>query len=167
MATGVLSVLRLMDPLPGPGTAVVYLAGPMPRDPTEPSWHAEAVQELRAAGLDGVVVDPTPRHAWPQDADAQVDWELGAMGRADALLFWVPRVLWSMPGLTTNLEWGFWCRSGKAVLGAPPDAPKMRYLRRYALLSGAPQASSLPETARLAVRLAYSGGDSKSRAPIA
>jgi nucleoside 2-deoxyribosyltransferase len=151
---GVLEVIRLMDDLPARGVAVVYLAGPVPRDPAKRCWHDDAVFELRAAGLDGTVIDPTPRGSWPPDPDVQIDWEMAAMERADALLFWVPRKLWELPGLTTNLEWGVWHRSGKAVLAAPPDAPKMRYLQRYAERAGAAQAHSLPEAARIAVQLA-------------
>ena len=78
------------------------------------------------------------------------------MERADALMFWIPRRLWDLPGLTTNLEWGVWHQSGKVVLGAPPGTPKMRYLRHYADRAGAPQLN-LPETARMAVWLASLG----------
>lgn len=76
------------------------------------------------------------------------------MVRADALLFWIPRVLWTLPGLTTNLEWGIWHDSGKAVLGAPPGTPRMRYLEYYAKVAGAPQAETLHDAARIAVDLA-------------
>jgi hypothetical protein len=109
---------------------------------------------LVTVGYRGVVVDPTPRDAWPGEADLQIDWEVKSMTRADALLFWIPRILWSMPGLTTNLEWGAWHQSGKAVLASPPDAPKMSYLRRYAELAGAPQADTLVGAAQLAARIA-------------
>lgn len=152
-----LEVIRLMEELPTRRVQAVYLAGPVPRDPAERGWHDDAVAEFHATRFDGVVVDPRPRAGWPDDPDAQIDWEAAAMQRADALLFWVPRRLWDLPGLTTNLEWGAWYRSGKAVLGSPPDAPKMRYLRHYADRARAPQADSLPEAVQIAIRLASPG----------
>lgn len=150
-------VVRLMEELPPAGRSAIYLAGPISRDPAARGWRQDAVRELREVDFDGVVIDPTPQDGWPADARAQIDWEIAALDRADAVLFWVPRVLWELAGLTTNLEWGAWYRSGKAVLGAPPDAPKMQYLRRYADHSGAPQAESLREAVRIAVQLASLG----------
>ena len=49
---------------------------------------------------------------------------------SDVILFWIPRDLDTLPGFTTNIEWGVWHASGRCVLGAPPNAPKLRYLRR-------------------------------------
>jgi hypothetical protein len=100
------------------------------------------------------MIVPRLRPGAAADSDAQRKWEHRAMARADALLFWIPRVLWTLPGLTSNLEWGIWHDSGKAVLGAPPSTPKMSYLRFYAKIGGAPQATSLAEAAEIAVELA-------------
>ncbi|GAA2388930.1 hypothetical protein Cme02nite_71470 [Catellatospora methionotrophica] len=58
-------------------------------------------------------------------------------------MFWVPRDLATLPGFTTNVEWGRWESSGRVVLGAPADAPGMRYLAHYARLHGAPVADTL------------------------
>ncbi len=145
-----------LQPLPEPPAQVIYLAGPVPRDNGAGAWHPEAIDELARAGFLGTIAVPRlPPDAAP-DAASQVRWECAAMSRADALLFWVPRALWSLPGLTTDLEWGIWHDSGKAVLGAPPDAPRMRYLRFYAELAGAPQANSLRDAARAATAIAAS-----------
>lgn len=143
-----------LESLPPRPARAIYLAGPVPRDPAEGGWHGEAVEELRACGYEGAIVVPRLRADRGSDADAQTTWEHSAMKRADSLLFWIPRALWTLPGLTTNLEWGIWHDSGKAVLGAPPDAPKMRYLRFYADLAGAPQANTISEAARLAAAIA-------------
>jgi hypothetical protein len=147
-------IIHVFDALPEEGERLVYLAGPVPRDAGEHAWHAEAIQECRAAGFDGVIAVPRLRVGTVKDPDSQIAWEHAAMSRADALLFWIPRVLWELPGLTTNLEWGVWHDSGKTILGAPPGTPRMRYLRFYAQRAGAPQTESLTDAARLAVQLA-------------
>lgn len=146
-----------LDPLPEPPARTIYLAGPVPRDPAKESWHPSAIEHLRAAGYDEYVVIPRLEPGRPADGNAQIVWEHAALARADAILFWIPRVLWTTPGLTTNLEWGVWHDSGKAVLGAPPEAARMRYLRFYAELAGAPVVDSLGEAARVAVAIATRG----------
>lgn len=152
--------------LPEPPAQVIYLAGPVPRDDGNDgvvSWHFDAINALANAGFRGTVAVPRLPPGAEADSATQVLWEHAAMSRADALLFWIPRALWSLPGLTTNLEWGVWHDSGKAVLGAPPGAPRMRYLRFYAELAGAPQAESLRDAARAAATIAArrtQGGDS-------
>jgi hypothetical protein len=144
-----------LEPVPRSPTMTIFLAGPVPRDEGAASWHDEAAGEIRRTGFRGAVVVPRPRPGAPgADSDEQRRWEHDAMSRSDALLFWIPRVLWTLPGLTSNLEWGVWHDSGKAVLGAPPSTPKMSYLRFYAEIGGAPQATSLAEAARIAVELA-------------
>jgi ADP-ribose pyrophosphatase YjhB (NUDIX family) len=116
--------------------AAVFLAGPTPRAPDVPSWRPEAVRLLRAAwpgpGRLAVFVPEDPgggmHGTWPD----QVVWEDRQLHRADVVAFWVPRDLTTLPGFTTNVEFGRWQDSGKAVLGAPPEAPGTRYLRHYA-----------------------------------
>ena len=87
-------------------------------------------------------------------------WEYKMLSRADIILFWVPRdmrlMLDSMsqlskelaakkerevadnfepelrfPGMTTNIEFGYWANSGKAVLGHPIGASQTRYLSEF------------------------------------
>lgn len=147
-------IIQVFDALPSTDQRLLYLAGPVPRKSAEPAWHDDAITECRKAEFDATIAVPRLPAGTSEDPDAQVVWEHAAMSRADALLFWIPRVLWELPGLTTNLEWGVWHDSGKAVLGAPAGTPRMRYLRFYAQQAGAPQAESLAETARLAVQIA-------------
>lgn len=148
------NLVYALEPIPASSARVIYLAGPVPREAAEASWHGDAVREIRRTGFRGSIVIPRLRLVAASDPDLQRRWEHEAMSRADALLFWIPRVLWALPGLTSNLEWGIWHDSGKAVLGAPLSAPKMSYLRFYAELGGAPQATSLAEAAEIAVELA-------------
>jgi hypothetical protein len=148
-------LIYALEPLPASSASVIYLAGPVPREAADAGWHEDAVREIHRTGFRGCIVIPRLRPAATSDPDEQRRWEHEAMSRADALLFWIPRVLWTLPGLTSNLEWGVWHDSGKAVLGAPPSAPKMSYLRFYAEVGGAPQATSLAEAAEIAVELAH------------
>jgi 8-oxo-dGTP pyrophosphatase MutT (NUDIX family) len=48
-----------------------------------------------------------------------------------------------MPAFTTNVEFGWWFQSGKIVFGAPPEAPKNRYLVQKAKEMAVPIASTL------------------------
>jgi hypothetical protein len=59
----------------------------------------------------------------------------------------------TLPGLTTNVEWGRWESSGKVVLGTPADAPHTRYLRHYAQRYGVATADTLDETMSAALGL--------------
>jgi 8-oxo-dGTP pyrophosphatase MutT (NUDIX family) len=112
-----------------------------------PSWRPEALKLLEEAGFDGHVFVPESRDgAVFTDYDHQVTWENDALNRADVIVFWVPRDLATMPAFTTNVEFGMWCKSGKVVFGAPPEAPKNRYLIHHAEQNGIPVRQSLLDT---------------------
>ena len=111
----------------------IFLAGPTPRSEDVPSWRPTALEILENLGFDGIVFVPENRDGkWQQTYMEQVDWEERCLTDADIIVFWIPRDLETMPGFTTNAEWGTWYRSGKCVLGYPPGAPKMKYLDYYA-----------------------------------
>jgi len=130
-------------------TKSIFLAGPTPRDDNAEDWRPEALRLLEKAGYDGVVFNPNP--GVKPDYDDQVDWERDTMNMADIILFWVPREMKNMPALTTNFEFGKWVNSGKAVLGYPEDADKMRYLQLTADLEGVPTFKTLQETVDAAI----------------
>jgi ADP-ribose pyrophosphatase YjhB (NUDIX family) len=171
-------VVYARQPAPESWDAAVFLAGPTPRSPGVASWRPEAVALLREAwprmAVDGqrLVVfspeDPAAARARsgaecavkrPEPGgkgggthgtwEAQVAWEDRELRRADVIVFWVPRDLATLPGFTTNVEYGRWHDSGKVVLGTPPDAPGIRYLRHYA---PGPVADTLPDTIAAALR---------------
>ena len=131
---------------------VVMLCGPTPRSPWVKSWRPEAIklfQQLSPVngGPDVLLI---PEHSsWTPQCDDyyyQIDWEHRALVRADVIMFWIPRDLCSMPGLTTNVEFGSWMNSGKVILGFPPEAAKMSYMAWHARQLEIPMASTLVET---------------------
>ena len=114
----------------------IFLAGPIERIPPYgikllPQWRKEALQYLEASSVLWKVLTPE----WDQKPEGwtyedQIMWEVFHMGRiAKVILFWIPRQLPDLPGFTTNVEVGEYLRSGKIVIGAPPDAPHTEYIK--------------------------------------
>jgi 8-oxo-dGTP pyrophosphatase MutT (NUDIX family) len=147
-----MQVVHAGQPFPPSWSMAVFLAGPTPRSPEVPSWRPEALELLAAAGFRGAVFVPEPASGerFP-DHDDQAEWERQGLTLADRILFWVPRDLRTMPALTTNVEFGRWCTSGKAVLGYPPSAPHNNYLGWLAGTEEVPVLHSLRETVAAAV----------------
>ncbi|WP_433089259.1 nucleoside 2-deoxyribosyltransferase domain-containing protein [Dactylosporangium sp. CA-052675] len=141
------------EPPPASWDAALFLAGPTPRAPEVASWRPGAIGLLRERWTGGrlVVFSPEPATGVVRDYDGQIGWEEAGLHLADRIVFWVPRDLATMPAFTTNVEWGVWYRSGKAVFGAPPQAPRNRYLLAGARAEHVPTATSLPETLDLAL----------------
>jgi hypothetical protein len=86
----------------------------------------------------------------------QVDWETAARAAATCVLFWIPRDVRSLPGRTTNVEFGLDAGTGRAVLGCPPDCPnpeRNRYLAYVAYRLGVPVAESLSATVSAALAI--------------
>lgn len=140
--------------------AAVFLAGPLPRSAEVASWHPEAIGRLRERwGGDGrlVVFSPEPRAGVAVDYTGQIDWEHRGLHDADVILFWVPRDLETMPAFTTNIEFGSWYDSGKAVFGAPPSAPKNEYLLHLAESRGVPAADTLEGAVDAALAMVGAG----------
>ena len=76
---------------------------------------------------DGVVFIPELRNGvFNNKYNEQVDWETQMLDLCDCILFWIDREYSS--GLTTNIEWGMYCKSGKVVIGFPKDSAKNRYI---------------------------------------
>ncbi|MFI5908080.1 nucleoside 2-deoxyribosyltransferase domain-containing protein [Dactylosporangium sp. NPDC051541] len=152
MTTEVIVVTPTEEP-PTWWDAAVFLAGPNPRVPEVKSWRPEALDLIRARWTGGrlVVFSPEPATGAVRDYYGQIEWEEAGLHYADQILFWVPRDLATMPAFTTNVEWGTWHKSGKAVFGAPPEAPRNRYLRAAAESEQVPAADTLPSTVDLAL----------------
>lgn len=135
----------------GPG---IFLAGPTPRREEVPSWRPGAVEILANLGFEGRVYIPEARGGgWCGDWTRQVEWEDEALNWALVILFWVPRSIPDMMGLTTNDEFGYWKgrEPEKLVFGNPVGAPHTGYQRYYCRKLGIPAFDSLEDTARAAI----------------
>ena len=108
----------------------LYLAGPTPRDPQIISWRIEALDILNYNHFQGIVCVPE-RESW-EDVDymQQVEWEYAAMMTSKVIAFWVPRDLETLPGFSTNIEFGLYLamRPNNVKYGRPVNAPHTRYL---------------------------------------
>jgi 8-oxo-dGTP pyrophosphatase MutT (NUDIX family) len=143
------------EALPQEMTCSVFLMGPTPRTPDVPSWRIEALRILESSGFQGEVFVPEPRSGvWPEFA-AQVAWEDAALHQADRILVWLPRDMGTLPGLTTNDEWGYWKGRDPArlVLGTPAEAQHVRYQQEYARRLGIPNCTTLEETCKTAISI--------------
>lgn len=147
--TEIMNVTYALQPL----TKSIFLAGPTPRSEQTSSWRPDAIEILRdQLGFEGTVFVPEAKDGKPHNEyDHQVTWEWEALNQASIVVFWVPRQLAVMPAFTTNVEFGFLVSSGKLVLGAPEDAPKMTYLRALAARYSVPVFGTLIETLAEAV----------------
>nr|WP_235619369.1 nucleoside 2-deoxyribosyltransferase domain-containing protein [Embleya scabrispora] len=149
-------------PLDGPS---VFLAGPTPdRSAPVPSWRPAAVDALAARWTGDrplTVLNPESRGGMRAVRyEDQVDWETDARAAAGAILFWVPRDLKTLPGMTTNVEFGLDVSSGRVVLGCPPDCPnpeRNRYLIYVAGRFGVPVLTTLDAAAAAALSLITAG----------
>jgi len=142
------------------GKKSIFLAGPTPRSSTvmdgcgegTKSWRPEAIRILESLGFDGNIFVPEPieGESWPK-YDDQLNWEDNCLVYCDCIIFWIPRNMSNMPGLTTNDEWGYWKDSGKCVLGAPKDAQKVRYQKWWAEKLSIPFSDRLDFTCQNAI----------------
>lgn len=140
-----------------PPAPSVFLAGPTPEaGGPVPSWRPAAIDMLRAATTGPLtVLTPESRGGVRAESyDHQFQWETAARASADVVLFWIPRDLEHMPGMTTNVEFGHDIGTGRVVLGCPPDCPnpeRNRYLIALARHYGAPVCETLADTVRTAL----------------
>ncbi len=136
----------------------IFLAGPSPRGSGDKMvgqhWRPEALKILSEKGFFGVVYVPLLEDGdWLGHFEKQMDWELEHLEKADVIAFWVPRDLKTLPGLTTNIEFGMYLKSGKIVLGSPPEADNMRYMTRLARLHDVYVSPTLDDMLRYAIKM--------------
>jgi hypothetical protein len=128
----------------------LFLAGPSPRNGIGSNWREDALAVIEAeytrrninTPLDVYV--PLPSSGVVDDYDHQIEWEQAHLERADTILFWVPRDLDTLPGFTTNVEFGqfvnrdmwkaYTGQSKLIVYGRPENAPKTKYLDKLFLM---------------------------------
>jgi hypothetical protein len=158
--TSKVTVVYANEQPPEAWDASLFVAGPMPRTTDVPSWRPEALAAVEAAWTgDGelVVFMPEPRNGKPLRYDHHT-WEDRWLAMVDVIVFWVPRDMQHLPGMTTNVEFGRWEASGRIVLGAPPNAAHVGYLRDCAARNGAPITATLDDAAAAATAMIGKGG---------
>lgn len=139
--------------LPDSWRSSIFLAGPTPRSAAVASWRPQALALLQQRGFTGVVFVPEDHGGVFRGSYLdQVEWERAALSASDVILFWVPRDLKTLPGFTTNVEFGTWVTSGRCVLGFPEDAPKCRYLGWLADREHVPRRATLADTIDAALK---------------
>ncbi|MEV8636887.1 nucleoside 2-deoxyribosyltransferase domain-containing protein [Streptosporangium sp. NPDC051023] len=156
-----MTVNLVMAREPLPVGLSVFLAGPTPdKSAPVPSWRPAAAAALAAQWTGDqplTVLSPESRHGERADRyETQVDWETEARAVAGAILFWIPRDLRTLPGMTTNVEFGLDVTTGRAVLGCPPDCPnpeRNRYLIYVARRHGVPVCETLHDAVAAALAL--------------
>jgi hypothetical protein len=145
-----------------PSGPSVFLAGPTPRSDAVASWRPQAIEALEAAWNPPtaqtlhILAPEKPEGPREIEYDNQIEWEWAGLDQASAILFWIPRDLRTLPGFTTNVEFGLVARSGRAVLGCPPDCPnpeRNRYLIKLAQRFGVPVTETLAETVAAALEI--------------
>ncbi len=152
-------LIMAREPIP-PGPSV-FLAGPTPeKGGGVPSWRPAAQQALAAAWQGSeplTVLSPESRGGVRAERyEDQFNWENGARAWAHVIMFWIPRDVRTMPGFTTNVEFGFDVGRGRnVVLGVPEDCPNPERNRYLVALAGEyelPVLSTLQDTAIEAVK---------------
>lgn len=140
-----------------PNTFSLFAAGPTSRahlrnkDGSEVlSWRPNFVKELEKHHYSGQVFIPESKHGgFCNDREKQINWEYDHLHMAKLIVFWVPRDLETLPGFTTNCEYGYWLRSGKILYGRPESAHKISYLDwMYKKETGLKPATSMSELVR-------------------
>jgi calcineurin-like phosphoesterase family protein len=116
----------------------IFLAGPTYRqnDVISPyhlkSWRYDAINILSKLNFDGDIYIPEwKNNIKPEEwtYSRQIDWENEYLNKAKVILFWIPREMKLLPGLTTNIEFGEWMKSNKIVVGWPYNAEKIKYIK--------------------------------------
>ena len=111
--------------------ASIFLAGPTPRDTTIKSWRPGALDILKRLSFAGHVVVPEWADGeYYDDAVDQFEWDVTGLDKVSIILFWVPRKLTTMPGLTTNVEFGRYLSltPQRVLYGRPDEADSIQYL---------------------------------------
>ena len=109
----------------------IFLAGPTPRSKEVNTWRKDALKILDKLEFDGLVYVPELEIDTREfNYDYQVCWERKALQNSTVIVFWIPRNLRTLPGLTTNIEFGYWiCKDSKKVIyGRPDDSERNEYL---------------------------------------
>lgn len=135
----------------------IVLCGPTDRK-NKTEWRKQAIKILENLNFDGTIYIPEPNIKNFENYIEQVEWERNCYIYAKVILFWVPRKFPDMPGLTTNVEFGYWLSTKKCIYGRPDWAERIRYLDwLYELEYNKKPFNNLEELLKEAINLAEIG----------
>ena len=105
----------------------IFLAGPTLRNNIRDftPWREDTIKLFSEKKFKGTLFIPEP---FQGDYERQIRWEEHYLDKCNCIMFWIPRNMQTLPGLTTNIEFGEWMKSSKVVLGFPKEAEHMGYL---------------------------------------
>lgn len=110
----------------------IFLAGPTIRNGKfEDSWRATAVKYFEKLGFDGNIYVPESKTGeYSGNLIQTANWEWDRLESSKKIMFWIPRDLETLPGFTTNIEFGRYITlcPENVILGFPLDAPKNSYI---------------------------------------
>jgi hypothetical protein len=109
----------------------IFLVGPTPRSQDVSSWRPTFIDLLsnyKESENIQLFIPENRNGKCEGDYNHQVEWEHKFLNLADIIAVWVPRELKTMPAFTTNVEFGYFIKSGKIIYGRPENAPKTKYL---------------------------------------
>lgn len=158
-------VVYKLEPIPT-DAPTAFLAGPNPgrHGPPELGWRPAAIslfERVWPAERELALLVPEMRdRGLVDDHELAYEWEHVGRTGCTVEMFWVPRVIPQLLGMTTNVEFGMDVSSGRVVFGAPEDPDnerRNRYLFWYARRYGVPTAHTLEGTVALAVEQAIAG----------
>lgn len=122
----------------------VFLAGPTPRSRSVKSWRPDFIELLKKKGFNSSLYVPENEIiGTPYDFDKQIPWEVKGLNKANLIVFWIPRNLKTLPGFTTNIEFGEFMHSNKIVVGCPPKSEKNRYIEKRCKMHKIPLFNSI------------------------
>ncbi len=143
----------------------IFLAGPTPRSEDVLSWRPQALELLKKHKFNGTVFVPENYNGKREyDVVQAAIWERKALHMANVIMFWVPRVLDTMPAFTTNVEFGYYIAKfpSHILYGRPDSAVKVRYLDwLYGMETSLKPQNNLEELVKLAINLAKLNHKSK------
>lgn len=109
----------------------LFLAGPTSRT-EKTQWRLDAIELLRKYNEVFSFVAVPERTSWKDGFkyEEQILWEKQGLETSSTIIFWVPRDMQTMPGLTTNVEFGWWMHEApeRVLYGRPRNAPSTKYL---------------------------------------
>ena len=107
----------------------IFLAGPTPRSNKIKSWRIEAIKYFEKYGFDGNILVPEDKENKIQEEGniPNMIWDNNALLGADLIVFWIPREIPDMIGLTTNIEFGYFINKKPIIYGRPLDSVRNEY----------------------------------------